>query len=424
MRIAIIGTGISGLVAAHKLACDHDIEIFEANAYVGGHTNTIDVKHGADSVAIDTGFIVFNDWTYPNFINLMTSLGVEYQPTDMSFSVRSDRFDLEYNGSSLGKLFVQKSNWLKLPHYRMLSEILRFNRQAPSVLYRDNVTESLGDYLFKNQYSLYFIANYIVPMGAAIWSTDPEKMFEFPLKTFVSFFKNHGLLNLKDRPQWYVIKGGSRNYVEKLIAQIKHRIRLNTRVTGIDRRSGLVKITTANGDVRYFDKVFIASHSNQALAMLSDPSTTEKEVLSSIHYQHNEAVLHTDTGLLPKRRDAWASWNYHVPQHNDRVILTYNMNILQNLNSETVYCVTLNNTDTIRSDKILYKIDYEHPVFDRAAISAQKRWTEINGFNNTYYCGAYWGYGFHEDGVNSALRAVNLFNSNENHEELYFRRAS
>ena len=423
MRIAIVGTGISGLVAAHKLYREHDIEIFETNSYIGGHTHTVDVQHNTDNLPIDTGFIVFNNWTYPNFMRLIESAGVEYQPTSMSFSVRSDRDNLEYNGSNLGSLFVQKSNWLRFRHYRMLAEILRFNRQAPTELYNDNPSETLGDYLLRQQHSRYFIDNYILPMGAAIWSTDPEKIFDFPARTFIGFFRNHGLLNLQNRPQWYVIKGGSRNYVEKLTAPFRHRIHLNTPVTGIDRRSGLVKIRTATGDVLHFDKVFIASHSDQALAMLQDPGALEQEVLGAIRYQYNEAVLHTDTGLLPKRRNAWASWNYHVAEQNDRVVLTYNMNILQGLNSKTVYCVTLNNTDAIAPDTILRKIDYDHPVFDLAAIRAQKRWGEINGVNNTYYCGAYWGYGFHEDGVNSALRAVKLFNSNEVHEELHFRRA-
>ncbi|MBN1379371.1 MAG: FAD-dependent oxidoreductase [Gammaproteobacteria bacterium] len=424
MRIAIIGTGISGMVAAHKLYRDHDIEIFEANNYVGGHTNTVNVVHDGNNYAIDTGFIVFNDWTYPNFINIIKSIGVEYQNTDMSFSVKSQRYNLEYSGSSLSTMFTQKRNWLRPSHYLMLLEILRFNWQAPNVLYEAHYSKTLGDYLHSHRYSRYFMDNYIIPMGSAIWSTDPKLMLEFPARTFIGFFKNHGLLSINNRPQWHVIKGGSKSYIGELIAPFRDRIHLNAPISRIDRRSGLVKITMTSGESRSFDKVFIASHSDQALTMLQDPSPAEKEILGSIRYQHNEAVLHTDSSLLPTRPSAWAAWNYFVPNNGDRVILTYNMNILQSLDSETVFCVTLNNTDAIDPKRILRKISYDHPVFDQTAINAQKRWSEINGVNNTYYCGAYWAYGFHEDGVNSALRAVNLFINNEDYEELRFQRAS
>jgi predicted NAD/FAD-binding protein len=404
------------------LHAKHEIDVFEANSYVGGHTNTVDVQLGDEQHAIDMGFIVFNNWTYPNFIKLIKSIGVEYQKTEMSFSVRSDKDDLEYSGNNIRTLFAQKGNLLRPAHYKMLFEILRFNYQAPKILDTRDQTQTLGDYLKHHHYSRYFIDNYIIPMGAAIWSTDADKMFDFPARTFIGFFKNHGLLSINNRPQWYVIKGGSRTYVEKMTKPFRDHIHLNTAIEKISRDSGSVKVVTQNGDTHFYDNVFIATHSDQAIAMLEDPSAMETKVLSQIRYQYNEAVLHIDTRSLPRHHAAWAAWNYHVMNKRTDVILTYNMNILQSLKSDTVYCVTLNNTDAIAPDKILRKTDCFHPVFDQPAIDAQREWLPINGVNNTYYCGAYWGYGFHEDGVNSALRAINLFNKNQDYEKQRFRR--
>ncbi len=424
MKIAIIGSGISGLVVGNSLFQDHDIDLFESNTYVGGHTNTINVEVARKRYSIDTGFIVFNNWTYPNFIKLIEKSGVQYQKTDMGFSVSSEPDNLEYSGSSVGALFAQKRNLFRPSHYRMLLEILRFNKEAPKILTANGDRRTLGDYLLQNKYSRYFIDNYIVPMGSAIWSTDPADMFDFPAQTFIRFFSNHGLLSVNNRPTWYVIKGGSSSYVKKLIKPFSEKIKLNTPVKFVDRSSGSVRIVTANGKSHFYDKVFFACHSDQALAMLKDPSKEEKQILGNIRYQHNEAVLHTDTSLLPKRRSAWAAWNYHIGKKSNRVVLTYNMNILQNFKSETDFCVTLNNTEAIAPEKVMYRVDYEHPVFDQAAINAQSRWSDISGRNNSFYCGAYWGYGFHEDGVNSALRAVRLFNEQDySHEELYLRRA-
>lgn len=417
MKIAIIGSGISGLVVANELHQQHEIDLYEANGYPGGHTNTIDVEIAGKNLSIDTGFIVFNNWTYPNFIRLIESIGVEYQKSQMSFSVSSEQDNLEYSGSSFGTLFAQKRNWLRPQHYLMLKDILRFNRQSPKVLEATNLRETLGEYLQRNKYSRYFIDNYIVPMGSAIWSTKPSEMFDFPARTFIGFFKNHGLLSINKRPTWYVIKGGSRQYVEKLIEPFSNRIHLNTPIKKIYRRSGVVEITTESGETHLYDKVFIACHSNQALAMLEDPTTNEQKVLGSIRYQHNEAVLHTDINLLPKRRSVWAAWNHQVNRKGGPVVLTYNMNILQNLQSDSTFCVTLNNTEAISPEKILKRIDYEHPLFNQAAITAQNKWSTISGVNNTYYCGAYWGYGFHEDGVKSALRATKLFKKSEHYEK-------
>ncbi len=425
MKIAIIGSGISGMVAAYKLHQTHEIHVFEANHYIGGHTNTIEINNAEQTLNVDTGFIVFNDWTYPNFLELINQLGVEYQPSNMGFSVHSDVNDLEYSGESLLTLFAQPANLFRLGHYKMLLDILRFNRQSPEVLDQGHSNTSLGEYLKQKRFSQHFINDYIIPMGAAIWSTDSNKMFEFPAKTFVRFFKNHGLLNINNRPQWYVIKNGSKSYIEKLTAPFIDRIYTNLPIAEIERYPDHVKIVTANNDDLRYDKVIIATHSDQALKMLKDPSPLERQVLSDIAYQPNEAVLHTDTALLPKRRAVWSAWNYHI--HDDdnagNVSLTYNMNILQSLSCDKTYCVTLNNSAAIDPDKIIRKIQYHHPVFNDKAIQAQARWSDISGVNRTYYCGAYWGYGFHEDGVKSALRTIKLFEEQQFNEELYLRRA-
>jgi predicted NAD/FAD-binding protein len=408
MKIAIIGSGIAGLTAAWRLHRHHDIEIFEANNHIGGHTNTADVHYQGIDYAIDTGFIVFNKRTYPNFIALLKELNVDYQPSDMGFAVSSQRSGLEYSGSSLNAVFSQRRNLVNTSFYKLLIGILKFNRRAPAFLKHANRDFSLGDYLNRYHYPQPFIDNYIIPMGAAIWSTDPEKMLEFPAETFIRFFKNHGLLSVSNQPQWYVIKGGSKEYVSKLIAPFRDAIHTNTPVEKIIRQPDHVDIITASGKQR-FDVVFIATHSDQTLAMLEEPSAQERRILGAIKYQHNEAVLHTDTSLLPKNKRAWAAWNCFIPASGDRVMLTYNMNILQNLQAPCEFCVTLNNSAAIDPDSIVKRIDYSHPVFDRASIDAQKNWGDISGTNRTYYCGAYWGYGFHEDGVNSAIRATDLF---------------
>ncbi len=404
MRIAIIGTGIAGMTAAWRLHREHDIVVFEANPMVGGHTNTVDVTLAGQAYAIDTGFIVFNDATYPNFIALLQELGVASQPTAMSFSVRCEKTGLEYNGSNLNSLFAQRRNLLRPSFYRMLRDIVRFNRESPALLQGEPQPLTLADYLEQGRYSREFIDHYIIPMGAAIWSAQPGIMSRMPARYFVQFFKNHGLLELGRRPQWQVIQGGSRRYAERLTAPFRERIRLNCPVAWVRRHPTHVHIKPCNGEVERFDAVVIAVHSDQALRLLADPSALESVLLGAIPYQENSAVLHTDSRLLPRRRLAWAAWNYHIPrQPQAQVAVTYNMNILQSLTAAETFCVTLNPSQNIDPARILYRTRYHHPVYTAAAVQAHRRWQEINGVNRTWYCGAYWGYGFHEDGVNSAL---------------------
>jgi predicted NAD/FAD-binding protein len=414
MRIAIVGTGISGMVAAYLLHQDHEITVLEAADYIGGHTNTIEVRMEGQTYAVDTGFIVFNDWTYPNFIALLKKLGVESQPSDMSFGVKCEPTGLEYNGTSLNTLFAQRRNLFRPSFYRMIRDILRFNRESLELLRLTGPGPSLGSYLETHRYSREFTEHYMVPMGAAIWSASHETMLRFPARYLVQFFNNHGMLSVDERPTWQVIKGGSQRYAEKLVAPFRNRIHLNSAVESIGRFPDYVEIRAKMGGHGYrtlrFDHVIIATHSDQALAMLADPSPTEKDVLGAIHYQPNEAVLHTDTSLLPKRRLAWAAWNYHLLEAQpDRAVLTYHMNKLQSLTAPCEFCVTLNHTEAIDPAKILRRITYHHPMYSPASVAAQERHGEINSVNRTSYCGAYWGYGFHEDGVTSALAVCRSF---------------
>jgi len=413
VKIAIIGTGIAGNVAAYRLARDYDITVYEADSRIGGHTNTLDVLAGGRRWPVDTGFIVYNDVTYPHFIALLNELGVESQASDMSFSVSNRRTGLEYNGASLNALFAQRSNLLRPPFYRMLFDILRFNREAPALLEDPVGSVTLGDYLEANGYSREFVEHYIVPMGAAIWSATADGMRRVPAAFFIRFFHNHGLLSVKGRPTWRVIKGGSRRYVDKLVAGHRDRIRLNAAVQWIRRHPEYIEVKGAGAEPERFDRVFLACHSDQALALLADPTPQEREVLGAIGYQLNEAVLHTDTSLMPRRRRAWAAWNYHVPEGQEnpegKVMLTYNMNILQSLGAPVDFCVTLNNSQAIDPRKVMQTIKYAHPIFTERAIAAQRRHREIDGVRRTYFCGAYWRYGFHEDGVVSALTALEHF---------------
>jgi predicted NAD/FAD-binding protein len=424
MNIAVIGTGIAGNVAAWHLCKEHAVTVFEAGNHIGGHTHTHDVIHKGEHYAIDTGFIVFNDWTYPNFIALLDELGVESQATGMSFSSHCEISGIEYSGSSLNCLFAQRRNLLRPRFYAMIRDILRFNRESRELLVRRDDALSLGRYLQDNRYGKLFINNYIVPMGAAIWSTDPQRMLEFPARYFVRFFANHGLLNIKDRPQWHVIKGGSREYVRKLTAPFRDRIRLNEAVVSVKRLPAHVEVHTSAGSTDCFDHVFIASHSDQALTMLSDATQSERDILGAIPYQTNEAVLHTDTALLPKSKRAWAAWNYlRRPDDHGRVSVTYNMNMLQGLRSPTTFCVTLNDTRAIDPDKVISRMQYQHPVYSAAGVAAQQRQRDINGKHRTWFCGAYWRYGFHEDGVISALNALQDFQEHIAYAQPSLRRA-
>ncbi len=410
MKIAVIGTGIAGNVAAHHLAREHEVTVFEADDRIGGHTNTVGVEHGGRTYAVDTGFIVFNERTYPNFIELLDALGVASQDSDMSFSVRDEKTGFEYNGSNLNKLFAQRSNLFRPSFYRMISDILRFNREAPRLLEPDAPPLSLEDYLAREKYSSEFIEHFIVPTGAAIWSAKPAVMAKMPASFFVRFFDNHGMLSVNDRPVWRVIRGGSNAYVEKLVAGHRDRIRLNAPVVSIRRSAEHVEVKVQGQESERFDHVFIACHGDQALQMLADPGMREEQVLGKFHYQQNEAVLHTDDSLMPKRRRAWAAWNYHLTvSGQERVALSYNMNILQSIEAPVQFCVTLNHTQAIDPDKIIQRFEYRHPVFTPESVAAQEFQAEINGLYRTYYCGAYWRNGFHEDGVVSALDALQHF---------------
>lgn len=409
-RIAVIGTGISGMVAAHVLNDKHDITVFEAGDRIGGHTHTVPVDGPSGTTWVDTGFIVFNDWTYPNFVRLLERLGVRSQPSEMSFSVSCARSGLEYNGGSLRKLLVRKRNALSPGFWMMLRDIFRFNRQASALLEDGRGELPLGEYLEQEGYSRAFIDWHIVPLGAAVWSTSAERMLEFPARFFVRFFRNHGFLSIDDRPTWRVIAGGSRRYAEALTASYRDRIRLGSPVERIERQADHVKVSVAGGPTERFDHVVIASHSDQALGMLADPSEQEREILGAIRYQPNRTVLHTDTSIMPRRRAAWASWNYHIPRvPGDGVSVTYWMNSLQSLDAPEEYLVSLNPTEPIDANKVIRELEYDHPLFTLEAAAAQQRHHEISGVRRTHYCGAYWRYGFHEDGVVSALRATDPF---------------
>ncbi len=411
MKIAIIGSGISGLTSAYLLNRRHDITVFEAGSWVGGHTHTVDVSVAGETHAVDTGFIVFNDWTYPNFIRLLGQIGVPFKPTEMSFSVCDAQSGLEYNGNNLNSLFAQRRNLLSPGFWGMLRDILRFNKEALRDLQQQRIAPdtTLGDYLRDQGYGERFIQHYIVPMGAAIWSMSLVEMRGFPLQFFVRFFKNHGLLSVSNRPQWCVIEGGSSRYIEPLSATFRERIRLNCPVSRVERDLSGVLIHSAAGSER-FDKVVFACHSDQALSLLAAPSDAEREILGALPYADNDVVLHTDTRLLPQRKLAWASWNYRLDGSSDtQAAVTYDMNILQGLQSSTTFCVSLNQSAAIDPSKALARYTYAHPQYSLGAVAAQGRWQELQGAQHSFYCGAYWANGFHEDGVVSALRVAQAF---------------
>ncbi|MFT6276391.1 MAG: putative NAD/FAD-binding protein [Halioglobus sp.] len=408
-RIAIIGSGISGLTSAYLLARRHQVTLFEANDYLGGHTATVDVPIDGKNVAVDTGFIVFNDRTYPNFIELMQRTNVEIQATEMSFSVHNQATGLEYNGHSVSTLFAQRRNIFNLQFYRFIREILKFNALAKQCAQEgvDQQLATLGEFLDKHEFSDYFADHYILPMVAAIWSASINSCREFPFSFFLRFFNNHGLLDIRNRPQWYVIKGGSRSYIPALTEALTD-IRLSTPVQSVRRIDGKVEITSdeqgTGSSVALFDDVIFACHSDQALHLLSDATAAEQNILGRMAYCKNEVVLHTDDKMLPKAKKALASWNYWLDSNSsDLPSVTYSMNILQGLDTESAVCVTLNRTADIAPEKILRQFTYAHPVFTSDSIAAQKQRSEICGQQHTHFCGAYWANGFHEDGVKSAL---------------------
>ena len=410
MKIAIIGSGVSGNTLAWHLSKQHEVTVFEADGHIGGHTHTHEIDAFGKRYNIDTGFIVYNDWTYPNFVEMLNTLGVETQSSDMSFSVHDEASGLEYNGTSLNSLFAQRRNLFRPSFIGMIRDILRFNQEAPALLDEHQADMPFGEYLKLNGYGEKFIAHYVIPMGSAIWSASPDQMFEFPAKFFIRFFHNHGMLSVSDRPEWRVIKGGSKAYVEKLTQAFKDNIRLNTPIESVQRKNEGVIVKPKNQAAELFDWVFFACHSDQALAILEDASNDEIEILGGIPYQNNQIVLHTDMSLMPKKKLAWAAWNYHITkQPLNLAAVTYNMNILQSLESPEPFLVTLNHTSQIDPNKIIKTLNYTHPVFTPKGIAAQLRHAEISGVNRTGYAGAYWRNGFHEDGVASALAALEHF---------------
>lgn len=412
MKVAVVGTGISGLVAARGLHTEHDLTVYEAGDWIGGHTNTVDVEAEGESLAIDTGFIVFNEATYPRFCRLLRGLGVAWKDSEMSFSVRCDGTGLEYNGTNLDGLFAQRSNVLRPAFWRMVREILRFYREAPEILERPDDETTLGEYLDRGRYSPLFVEKHLIPMGAAVWSSTPETMRAFPMRFLVQFFHNHGFLRVEDRPQWLVVKGGSREYVKPLVAPFRERIRTRTPVVSVRRAEGGVLLRTKDGEEERFDRVVLATHADTSRALLADATELEREVLGAFEFQRNEAVLHTDARLMPRRRRAWASWNYHVTDPvSDLPTVTYWMNNLQGLDAGEDYLVTLNRTDDIDRSRVLRSITYHHPIFSTETVRAQRRHAEIDGVHGVHFCGAYWRYGFHEDGVHSAEAVLANFSN-------------
>lgn len=412
-KIAVIGSGISGLVAAHYLSKQHQVFVYEAAAEIGGHTATKRVHIDGEEYAIDTGFIVFNDRTYPNFIKLLTELDVDYQKADMGFSVSCQNTGVEYAGTSLSGLFSQKKNLFNRRFWSMLREIIRFNKDCTTLYEKGQVDEqlTLGNYLTQQGYTDYFSNLYILPMVSAIWSSGNQTAAQMPMKFFVRFFHNHGLLTIFNQPQWFTIKSGSKSYLKPLTQRFIDNIFCSTPVRSIRRYEDKVVIHTDSRGEELYDQVILACHSDQALGLLTDPTFDEQRILSAIPYVANEVCLHRDIRLLPKAKSAWASWNYlNLQSHQmaDKTALTYNMNILQKISSPHTFCVSVNANALINPDFVLGQYEYCHPVFTPTSVAAQESWAEISGINRTHYCGAYWRNGFHEDGVVSGLRVVEM----------------
>ncbi len=410
MRIAVVGSGISGNLAARILSTAHEVDVFEGGARVGGHAHTVDVHAYGRTISADVAFMVLNRRTYPNFCRMLELLGVETQVSDMSLSVRCWRTGLEYQGSSLNGLFSQRRNLLRGSFYRMLLDVVRFNRKAIKFCDSGNDRRLLGEFLNDIHVGSEFRQQYLIPMSASIWSANPASLYRFPAKFILGFLRNHGLLQLKDRPQWLTIADRSRNYVAELLQPIKDRIFLNSPVREVRRIDGAVRLCFDHRKPAEYDHVVLAAHADQSLRMLVDASETEREVLMGFPYQSNAAVLHTDASVLPVRKRAWASWNYHIPETlTNQVSVTYDLNRLQSLGLPRPLCLTLNPNCAIDEAKILQRFEFQHPVFSQEAVESQKRFDEINARNRVSFCGAYWGYGFHEDGVNSALAVASRF---------------
>lgn len=407
MRIAVIGSGIAGMASAWLLSRQHEVTLYEANAYIGGHTHTHEVKLAQQTYAVDTGFIVFNPQHYPLLSRLFEDLGVASQPTRMSFAVRDERSGLEYGASTLRSLFCQTRNLLSPRFHGMVRDILRFYREAPALLAQEGDGPTLGDYLARHGYGAMFRDDHLVPMASALWSSPAMQILAFPAKYLVAFMANHQMLQVEGRPQWRVVSGGSRRYVDALRARWRVRERLACPVLAVHRPAeGGVVVESLAGHER-FDQAVLACHSDQALALLDRPSAAEREILGAITYRANDTVLHTDTRLLPRRRAAWSAWNALVPRDPaDACTVTYCMNLLQSIEAPATFCVSLNCTDRIDPAKILRRLSYAHPEYTHAAVAAQRRRGEIQGVDRLWFAGAYWGWGFHEDGMRSAVDVV------------------
>ncbi len=410
-RIAVIGSGIAGMSAAYLLSRKHEVHLLERESRVGGHTHTHQIETSGGVLPIDTGFIVHNERTYPNLVRLFRELKLERQKSDMSFGVSCQKTGFEYSSRGMSGLFAQYKNWLRPAHYRFLKEIMRFNREARRVL--DDpaaATITLGEYIRANNFNADFARYYLYPMAAAVWSTSLQEIESFPAVTLVRFFDNHGFLGLNTHPQWFVIKGGSSRYIAPLTRPYADRIRANVRIAAVTRSGNGAIVRFEDGASESFDEVVFACHAPQALELLADASPQERSVLGSLTTSRNHTLLHTDSRLLPQRPAARASWNYHLGTDVRAVTLTYDMNRLQNLPVPERYCVTLNANGKVAEKSIMREMNYAHPLMTLPALRAQGRWQEISGRNHTHFCGAYWFYGFHEDGFNSAIRVAQSLN--------------
>ena len=407
MKIAVIGSGISGLGAAWLLSRTHDVTVFEANTYVGGHTHTHEVALGTRTYRVDSGFIVCNPDHYPHFFRMLGELGVDTQPTTMSFALRNERSGLEYNATDLNRLFVQRRNLVSPRFWSMVRGILRFYREAPALLELADAGPDLGDYLEANGYSAAFRDDHLLPMASALWSSPSAQILKFPAKYLVAFMANHQMMVTGDRKPWRVVRGGSNSYIKAMLASAKFTLRTSTPVRSVQRDTDGATLQLDDGNAR-FDQVVFACHSDQALALLADASPAEREILGAITFQNNDTVLHTDIRMLPRRRRAWAAWNALVrDDDNAACTVTYDMNQLQGISAPENFCVTLNCSDRIDPARVIARMQYAHPLYTRASVAAQTRRHEISGQRNTWYAGAYWGWGFHEDGMRSAVDVAN-----------------
>ncbi|MBM3590721.1 MAG: hypothetical protein FJX30_05070 [Alphaproteobacteria bacterium] len=420
LRVAIIGSGISGLGCAYFLDQNFDIKLYEKNNYIGGHSNTVDINYGSKKIAVDTGFIVFNHQTYPNLKAFFALLGVEFEKSNMSFAVKISNPNIEYAGTNINAVFAQRKNIFNPKFWLMLKDILKFNRVADRILEQNIKTNySMNNFLEDLRVGQYFRDYYLLPMASAIWSTPLNKIGDYPAISFVRFFKNHGLLTVDQQPQWFTVSNGSRQYVQKVCENFIHKVSLNDGVKKIYQNADKKWIVESQKGVEVFDKVVVATHADQALSFIDNPTSLQKNILSSFSFQKNHAILHKDSSVMPKCKKAWASWVYsHNNQTNSQSVdndknnlsVSYWMNNLQNIDNSYPLFVTLNPNSAINPQDIFAKFEYEHPIFNAKAVEAQEHFNEIQGVDNLYFCGAYQSFGFHEDGLSSSIRVLNKMN--------------